>query len=70
MKAPKGLIISPVGTNDAGDLVLNVRLRRRSWYAFRLLYQTAREKGIGRAMAFRLSVRLVLARSVPEEDER
>lgn len=63
MKAPKALIITPVGANDDGDLVVNVRLRRRSVYALRLLYRSAREHGLGRIRALELSVRVVLAPS-------
>lgn len=61
MKAPKAIAIEPAGLNHDGELVVNVKLRRRSLYCLRLLYRSAREHGVGPFTAARISLGVVLA---------
>lgn len=61
MKPPKALTITPLYVKPNGDLEVNVRLNRRSFYAFRLLYRSARAHGVGRLTALRISLGVVTA---------
>lgn len=60
MRPPKAIRLRTVGHNDAGDLVVNVRLRRRSRYAVRLFYRACRMRGASRGTSAFIAVRTAL----------
>ncbi len=60
MKPARHLDITTAGRNQRGDLVLDVRIRRRTIGAVRLFYRTARRMGVGRIRSAGFAVRLSL----------
>lgn len=55
MKPNKAITITPLGKNEDGDLRYHLALNRRSLYAFRLFYATARKHGASRRQSAQLA---------------